>query len=210
MLGGAVIASIISFTIIPPESELHAQVDLTAPVTAEINNAQVGVTGSPRSITNFAIGGFSAVVLNGEIQNATSEITPFTVTDPTGTGAGWNVTMEADPLTLVGSTETLPTGSLTVKAPTITALEGSAAVDQNMVVKGGAIDGAGQTIISAAPGAGMGSYSVSFLSQLLDGTTTNANDALSLRLLPKDVKSGTYTTTIRVTINSGPGLGAQS
>lgn len=173
---------------------------LAAPLALGADNnrahaADASITGSNLSVSNLVVGSFTAVILNGRTQNTFANIDAFTVTDPTGTGDGWNVVMKASQFSTGGATPlTLPVGSLTVATPSLTANDTGASDAAGVAKSGGLIDtGTGLKILSAPAGGGMGEY-----------TTTFPTNALDLKLLPKDVRSGTYTSTISVTINSGP------
>jgi hypothetical protein len=186
MVGGVAIATILGATLIAPGGNQ---------ASANALGGDVAITGDSLAVDSITVGSFDAVVLNGKLQSTNATIDPFTVTDPSGTGTGWNVVMAATQFTDT-SGKTLPQGSLTVAAPSIViaeGAEGSSPVD-NIVKSGGTIDsGTGFKILSAPADSGMGTYTVSF-----------AEDALNLKLLPKDVKAGTYTSTISVDIISGP------
>ncbi|GGA92906.1 WxL domain-containing protein [Ornithinibacillus halotolerans] len=190
MVGGIVVATMLGATLVAPAGNLAS--------AAEINESNVSITGQPLAMDSLVVGTFNAVVLEGKIQSTTANIDSFNVTDPSGTGAGWNVTMHATQFTAVDDSGlTLPTGSLTVDKPSIaiaTDAEGSSPVG-DIITAGGAIDsGTGVKILSAPENSGMGTYTVSF----------DPTDALTLKLLPKDVRSGTYTSVITTEITTGP------
>ncbi|WP_169727358.1 WxL domain-containing protein [Paucisalibacillus globulus] len=186
MVGGVVIATILGATLIAPGGNQASASPL---------GSDVAITGGQLAVESLSVGTFDAVVLNGKIQSTSATITPFNVTDPSGTGAGWNVVMSATQFSDTTG-KTLPKGSLTVAAPTIAiadGAEGSSPAD-TITKTGGTIDDEiGVKILSAPADNGMGTYTVSF-----------ADEALNLTLLPKDVKAGTYTSTIKVDINNGP------
>ncbi|WP_102028373.1 WxL domain-containing protein [Salirhabdus sp. Marseille-P4669] len=187
MIGGAVIASILGFTLVPPHASSHVFAE-------EISNttSTMGISGGALQVEEFTVGRVD-VTLTGATQDVKATISDFDVIDPSGTGAGWNVHMLASQFT-DASGNTLPTGSLEVDAPTLTAESGSSSA-ASITKSGGTLDnGTGVTILSAPTGEGKGTFTVNF-----------GADALNLKLLPKDVKAGTYTSTITVTIDSGPG-----
>jgi hypothetical protein len=163
-----------------------AQVSFAAESTSTI-------TGGTLSITQPTIGSFADVILDGSVQTTTATVGSFTVTDATGTGNGWNVVVKASQFSDSINSLTLPTDSLSIALPTVTAKDGAdlaSTVTPNM----GTIDnGTGVKILSAALEGGMGAYDIAY-----------ASDALTLNLLPKDVKAGTYTSTITVTVTTGP------
>jgi hypothetical protein len=183
MLGGLLVATLLGTALVVPGSNNIAQA------------ADAAVTGSPLAVDAITVGNFTAVVLNGRTQSTFATINGFNVSDPTGTGAGWSVSLAASQFTTGGTTPlTLPTGSLTLTAPTVALGDASSSPLTTVTASGGAIDTAtGLKLLSAAVNGGMGTYTTSF-----------AADSLKLNILPKDVKTGTYTSTITVTIASGP------
>ncbi|SET27175.1 WxL domain surface cell wall-binding [Oceanobacillus limi] len=187
MIGGAVIASVLGMALVVPGAagnQVHA-----APT-------EVGVTTEAQTaeISDLTVGNFTAVVLDGRTQETFADINDFTITDATGSGAGWNVIMSATQFTDPNTQRTLPAGSLSVKAPNLIANEGSGSTPADDIIKTGGLidDGAGTTILSAGTDEGMGSYTTSF-----------DPDALTLNV-PGGAYTGTYTSTVTVTINSGP------
>ncbi|WP_163969697.1 WxL domain-containing protein [Oceanobacillus halotolerans] len=186
MVGGMVIASMLGMALVAPGGG-----NLAHAATAE---TEVGVETGGESVLvdRLSVGTFSAVTLNGEVQNTQAQIDSFEITDPRGSGAGWNVVMTASPFVSTdGEGNELPVDALTVEAPTLTALNESTSTD-NIQKTGGTVDNTGTTILSAPVGEGLGRYSVSF----------NPED-LDLRI-PAGAYTGTYTSTITVTINNGP------
>jgi hypothetical protein len=181
MIGGIVVASMLGTM-------------LVAPGANQASASEVGISGGQLSVDQITVGNFTAVVLNGKTQNTFTNVNAFNVADPTGTGAGWNVVMKATQFTDSISGRTLPTGTLSVATPNLIEADTGSSPAVDIARSGGAIDtGTGTVILSAAANEGMGTYTASF-----------AADALKMNLLPKDVRSGTYTSTISVTINSGP------
>lgn len=155
------------------------------------------INGGTLSISDLIVSTFGDIDLNGEIQTKYAKISDLTVIDPTGTGAGWDVTVKATQLTTgedeTGNTLMLPKDSLKISEPIVTAGNGSSGAD-TVVTSEGTIDNeTGITLLSANEEGGMGTYTVTF-----------PEDSLELKLNPKDVKTGTYTSTITVTITTGP------
>ncbi|GGH87257.1 hypothetical protein JOD43_003965 [Pullulanibacillus pueri] len=152
-----------------------------------IKGGSLTVTDNP-TISNFA-----DVTLNGKIQTTNANIDNLIVTDATGTGNGWNVNIEASPFTNSETNSTLPEGSLTIAAPTLTAEDGSSDPNNINIVDGAIDKQAGIDVLAAPNNEGMGTY-----------TATFPENALTLNLKPKDVKEGTYTSTITITVVSAP------
>ncbi|HEO8419713.1 MULTISPECIES: WxL domain-containing protein [Bacillaceae] len=141
--------------------------------------------------TQPSVDNFGSVTLNGQVQNSTAAVSAFTVIDATGTGDGWNVVVKADQFTDSANGLTLPTNSIDIDLPTVTADTGASELATISKASGKIDSSTGVKILSAAEGGGMGTYNV------------DANN-LTLTLQPKDVKAGTYTSTISVTVTTGP------
>ncbi|WP_156288613.1 WxL domain-containing protein [Oceanobacillus salinisoli] len=136
---------------------------------------------------------FNSVTLDGTIQNSYANIDGFTITDSRGSGAGWNVVVTASQFTSLDN-KVLPKGSLSIAAPTVTAQEGSSlasliATTPGIIDK----DDVGVKILSAPANEGMGKFDIAFPANALD-----------LTLNPKDVYAGTYTSTIKINLTTGP------
>ncbi|MBU8906028.1 WxL domain-containing protein [Desertibacillus haloalkaliphilus] len=184
MVGSLVLSSVIASPLMLTD---RAHASTTDDTRAE-------VTGGTYELGTLTVGTFTAVVLDGKTQNTFSTINAFPVGDATGTGGGWNVVLKASPFTLEGTEHTLPEGSLTVSAPTVEKVDEGSSSLETITRSSGPIDTAeGIKVLSAADGGGMGSYNVSF-----------DDKALDLTLLPRDARSGTYTSTITATLNVGP------
>jgi hypothetical protein len=155
--------------------------------------ADAGVTGGSLSMVQPTVGNFTAVTLNGQIQTTNASIGAFTVSDATGTGNGWNLVIKATTFTDSVKSLTLPTNSLDIALPAVTAQAGASA-ESTITKTVGKIDNAtGVKVMSAALDGGMGTYDVTF-----------PTNSLTLNLQPKDVKAGTYTSTISLTLTTGP------
>jgi len=137
------------------------------------------ITGGTLSggVLGFASSG--AITLNGQQQTSTAAFTLTNVSDATGTGAGWNVSLTLTPLAeyntttlayvtggkvLTGSSikvTTAPVVSLvdstSSAASTITPVAATTALDTNSAVK----------LLSAAANGGMGSYAFSNMTSTL-------------------------------------------
>jgi hypothetical protein len=111
----------------------------------------------------------------------------FTVTDATGSGAGWHVTVQATQFDN-GSGDTFPQGSLSMDEP------GVAGADPPSMTGGPYdIDVAGAvTIASAIAGDGMGAYNF-----------TPGASGLTVTI-PATALVDTYTSTVTVDLISGP------
>jgi hypothetical protein len=167
------------------------------PVSLGADPTDVTVTGGALSITNPAAGNFTGVTLDGTAQTTTASLATFEANDSRGTGAGWNVTVQGSQFaehngtSYVESGKTLPTSSLTMPAPTVTA-DGTSS-DAPSIQSGApwAIDvGSAVKIASAAADTGMGKYDF--------GAVT-----LSLGV-PASAYAKTYRSDVTVSAVSGP------
>jgi hypothetical protein len=156
----------------------------------------VVLTGGTLTITSPVPGNFSGVTLNGTAQSSTSSVPTFSAVDARGTGVGWNITVGATQFCeqLSGSTcvasspKTVPTGSLNLSAPSVSAGTGSGTVPTMTALTG--FDGSSAKLASAAVANGMGTYNF--------GTST-----LTLAI-PANTYAKTYVSTITYTIATGP------
>ena len=175
------------------------------------DEATLTVSGSDLAIGNVLVGDFSAVKLDGSggagAKSTDATFGLFNVTDPTGTGAGWKVTMSASQFTEVepsGTAHTLPVGIMYLQdmadptwvfgsktLPTIAAtLDGDGeqvAVDEGTVQVASA---AASETTAAFDGAGMGKYEFKA-----------GEFELSV---PAGSFAATYTSTLTVSLTSGP------
>jgi hypothetical protein len=133
------------------------------------------------------IGDFTSVTLNGAPQLTSVLVSPFTVTDATGSGAGWHVVLTVNDL--VSPTAVLPASSFTMAAPTIAGVNGADTTN----VTGAPADGHfadGEKIVSAAVGFGEGTYLISPEPILL--------------VVPANADAGIYTSSAVIDLESGP------
>lgn len=137
---------------------------VVVPAALAVDDTNVTVTGGSLSMTNPLAADFAGVTLDGTAKTSTAALATFSATDARGSGAGWNITVQATQFkeyaagAYVVSGKTLPTSSLTMPAPTVTVASGNTAP----VIQAGApwaIDAASAVkIASAALDTGMGKY----------------------------------------------------
>lgn len=160
------------------------------------------VTGGTLASTQLTIDPFTVVPLDGTTQTTTAVVGATTLTDSTGSGAGWYVNLKASDFTLdaagitaqpAGAPTTLPQSSLALGAVSIAVVDaGSTAIDNIVNISAGKLDTTGGINILTAPlNAGMGTYTVSMAD-------------MTLTLLPATTYAGTYTSTVTQTLTSGP------
>jgi opacity protein-like surface antigen len=147
--------------------------------------------GSPLSVSAPAGASF-ALTLDGTDQTPTYTL-PLTVTDPRGSGAGWNLTITSTQFD-AGSSHVLATNASTVTGVTAACVSGSTcASPTNSVtapsVPSGTTAPAAVKLYNAAANSGMGKITV---------TPTVAVS------VPANVYAGTYTSTVTIAIVSGP------
>jgi hypothetical protein len=157
---------------------------------AQAENVSVLVAGGGLSVTAPALDDFGTVILTGAAVSPKAAMGPFTVTDARGTGAGWNLTIQASQFT-TGS-RTLALGSLTMPTPAVAKTDRTSGPVPSVVTGPYLIDSPSALKIASAAsdGAGMGSY-IFMPGYLVLGIQTN-------------VYAGTYTSTVTVSVATGP------
>lgn len=158
-----------------------------APAAFASDGTSVTVTGGALSITNPAAADFAGRSITGLDQTTTAALATFSVSDLTGSGAGWNVTAQAS--TFTGVSHNLAVGSLSMSQPTV-ASPNTASPDPTIATGPYTIDNGAVEIASAAIDEGMGTYDFS---------------ATTLTLaLPADVYADVYASTVTVSVVSAP------
>lgn len=161
---------------------------LVGPALAETTSTTVSVTGGTRTLSVPATTtAFTAVEINGTSQPTTTAL-DFTVSDFTGTGAGWAVTASATQFAGSGTAagKTLPVNSLSLSASAVTPQDDAVAGPTGAAAAN--LDDSTDKTISSADGAtdqGMGEYDHS-------GTLTLT--------VPGNVFAGSYSSTITLTV----------
>jgi formylglycine-generating enzyme required for sulfatase activity len=162
---------------------------LVTPALAQ-SNTTVVVAGGTFTMSTPEVGNFAGVTIDGEAKQTNATLAAFSVGDLRGTGAGWRVTAQATQFTNANVSRKLPSGSLQMSAPTVSAQGTQSPVP---IVTSGpyTIDaGSPAEIAGAAFQTGMGTYDF--------GATT-----LTLSV-PADVHADTYTSTVTLTVAAGP------
>jgi hypothetical protein len=167
-----------------------------------------------------ATGTLPSVTLNGQAQTKTTQMSNFAVDDTTGSGSGWNVTVNGDsgasksavlkqyctlaggcgahPLGYVTGGQTLPAGSLKLSSTgaSFTGANGTAPTFQ--CSSACSVDAAAPTkIASAAAGAGLGPWQTTGFG----ATSLSLSTATTLRALPANE---IYRADLLWTLSSGP------
>jgi hypothetical protein len=148
-----------------------------APTFAAGNtNATFTLTGTPASAASSSFSSFTGTMaIDGSSHNVASSLNIGTITDNSGAGAGWNLTLNLG--RFVNANEILPASSLTVTTASSITPEGSASATGVLALDGSttavALDTSSDIVIaSAAVGDGMGTYA---FSSVTVGLTVPAN-----------------------------------
>ena len=172
-----------------------------APSAFAADTSDVTVTGGSLGITaDPTVGNFGAVTLDGTAKTTTAAFDGFEVNDARGSGAGWNVTVQAtqfaewdsDTSTYVVDGKTLAQNSLSMAAPTVAA-DGTSSAAPAIIGGPYSVDaGSAVKIASAAADTGMGKYDF-----------TQAGTPLTLSI-PASAYAKTYRSTVTVSTVTGP------
>lgn len=151
----------------------------------------VGAGGLSESITSVTINGGSGLNLNGTDQTPSIAM-PMTVTDATGSGAGWHLTITADQFTgTTSNSHKLSASAVSVSGVTPTDVSGTTDTDPtgNTVGYPLTVNSTAAPLYTAAVNSGLGAFTVT--------PTMTLN-------VPANTVPDTYTSTFTVGIVSGP------
>ena len=171
---------------------------------AHADDSNVTITGDSLALGAISTSDFGGITLNGSAQSTTATMSAFTVTDPRGTGLGWNVTISASSFkeyadsAYVPSGKTLGTSRFTMGAASAAKVDNTSSGAPTMTEGTYTLDadanGDGTSeavkVASATTGDGMGSY-----------TVTPGQLGLSV---PASVYAKTYRSDVTVTLSTGP------
>jgi hypothetical protein len=178
------------------------------------------VAGSLSFVTSPHVPTLPTLTLNGQAQTLNTTMNNFSVADATGSGSGWNVTVNGDAsgghsavfkqyctvvgcggAGYVGGGQTLAADSLTLNSTSasFTALNGTTGTAPTYQCNSGcSVDNATAVkIVSAASGAGMGTYQTSGFT----GTSLALSAPTTIQALPANE---VYHLDIIWSLNSGP------
>ena len=161
---------------------------MVGPVMAADNSGtSATLTGGELSVLSVAAADFAGadLVLDGAAGTVTAGLT-FTNADARGSGLGWTVTAQASQFDGAVGTNALAASSLSVTAPTATAV-GTSGPAPTVASGPFVIDTVGAvTVATAAVGDGMGTYDF-------------ASSVMSLSL-PADVHADVYSSIVTITV----------
>jgi len=154
-------------------------------------DASVVISGGALSSTPQSIG-FAGVTLAGVDQTVSdTDVSNWSVADPTGTGAGFHINISAANFIKTGDvTKTIAVANFKVRVTdaNITLVDGNTKPTSS-ITSYTSLSGTAQALMSAAAGNGMGSYTYVPDFQLT---------------IPAETYAGTYTSVVTVAIVSGP------
>jgi WxL domain surface cell wall-binding len=182
LTAGAVGLVATAAAVVPLVARAGTSANVTA--TATITGGTLAVSSSATPTTS--------VTLNGLDQTPTYTV-PMQVTDPRGTGAGWNITLTST--TFTTGSNSLATNASAVTGATTSCFAGSTCTDASnsvgfpISVPAGASPPAANKIFDAALNTGMGELIVTPTVQVA---------------IPANAYAGTYTSTLTLAVVTGP------
>lgn len=162
-------------------------VDVTA-VPAGAESATVTIQGGTLSLSTNPID-FGTISLSGLDQTVDTQPVAWTGTDATGTGAGWNVTLTSTDFTSAGGTIAVDNFKMTLDDANVVTVSGNTAPTSQVTSYQPLSSGTPLKLLSAAVGAGMGTYDFTPDARLI---------------VPAESTPGAYEAFMTVSINSGP------
>ncbi len=158
------------------------------------------LTGGTLTATTPSTANFTGVTLNGSAQSTPAAVGAFSVSDATGSGAGWKVTAQGTQFkeyaagVYVTSGKTLPVSSLKLTAPTVGPAAGTTSASPSVAAGPTTIDSGGTggavSIASAALNTGMGTYNFTATTMTLS--------------VPASAYAATYRSDVTITVASTP------
>lgn len=171
---------------------------------AHADDSNVTITGDSLALGAISTSDFGGITLNGAAQSTTATMSGFSVTDPRGTGLGWNITISASSFKeyaggeYVASGKTLGASRFSMATATAAKVDATSSDVPTMTAGTYTLDADANSdgtseavkIASAGTDAGMGSY-----------TVTPGQLSLSV---PANVYAKTYRSDVTVTLSTGP------
>jgi hypothetical protein len=193
-IAGAYTSEIVAETALSSYAAVTAAVSFTGPLTLT----------APGSLT-------WAITLNGVNQSVADAVTgdkELTVSDETNTGAGWDITISAT--TFTNGTHTLPNTGTFVLTGSVSSISSSAAPSlacmTSCVPPADAVTYpvAVTTAASPSPVSVYAASAASGLGGVILGSASSADPVGWWLSVPANARAGSYTSTVTVTIASGP------
>jgi hypothetical protein len=159
--------------------------------TVQHATASVTIKAGPLLMSSPTVDTVATVALDGTAQGTSVPLSNLAVTDATGTGGGWHLAVQATPL--ASEEQELSAGALELSCPDLSRDDwinpGSVVTTKDTCL----IDAASAVMLAdAAPGeAGMGSFASQGPSAILVN-------------VPADTTEGTYSSTVFISLISGP------
>ncbi len=178
----------LSMLVIPMSLNLSA-------VQAADGTGEVILTGGSLSISVPANVTYSGVTIDGLVDKSSTATFNFSVTDATGSGAGWKVKLfstvmtSATPHTIAAVNHTFKSSGSVVFVSTDTGVAATNSITTPPTGTLPTVVGSAATLFDAAVDTGMGK------------STITVNTALNV---PLTAYAGTYTATITLSVESGP------
>lgn len=155
--------------------------------SADAADGTVVLTGGALAIGTVNNFSYPSTTLNGSAVNLTSSFA-VPVTDPTGSGAGWNLTAQIGTLTTGGVTpRTIAASNHTLTGASVSGVTGTGPT--NAIPYPMAIPTTTAKIYNAALNTGMGQSTITLATQLA---------------VPANTYAGSYSATLTISIVSGP------
>ncbi len=176
-------------TLAAPALAIVCAFGMAAPAAFAEDGTTAVVNAGTLTITNSEAGDFAVRTITGADQQTTASLGIFSVSDFTGSGAGWHVTAQASTFTGLVFPHVLLPGSLSMSEPDVAA-DDTASPEPSIVAGPYTIDNGAVQIASADNDEGMGKY---------DFTATT----LTLTL-PANVFADSYTSMITIDVVTAP------
>ena len=157
-------------------------------VPAGAESATITITGGTLSLSTNPID-FGTIALSGLDQIVDTQPVAWTGTDATGAGAGWNVTLTSTDFTSAGGTIAVDNFKMTLDDANVVTVSGNTAPTSQVTSYQPLNSITPLTLLSAALGAGMGTYDFTPDARLI---------------VPAESTPGAYEAFMTVSINSGP------
>ncbi|MFT8389960.1 MAG: WxL domain-containing protein [Sporolactobacillus sp.] len=169
------------------------------PTGSADQNAAVNITGGDLTLDHSDNPiDFGSLQLDAKPHTLTASAGSFDVTDARGTGDGWHVTVAATQFTDSSTGDALPAGSLTLRQPTVSGVDGAETTGITISAPGTVDTTPGNEVpvASAAVGSGLGEYT-------FNQDSSMGNDGATLAI-GDNTKAGSFGSTLTYKVTTGP------